>query len=106
MRLDDGKSYAGSAIDVAAVLAVADRISSAAELVDDAVVNLLSRLTFCAARAGRAYSQHGEALRTGMDRLGADLSQWSRAAAELAVALRASAVRYADAELSAAGRIA
>lgn len=41
-----------------------------------------------------------------MDRLGAELSQWSRAAAEIAVALRAGAVRYADADVSAAARIA
>ncbi|POY03268.1 hypothetical protein C3469_00705 [Mycobacterium kansasii] len=106
MRLDHGRSYAGSAIDVAAVLAAADRISTAAELVDEAAVNLLSRLTFCGARAGRAHLQQGDALRTAMDRLGAELSQWSRAAAEIAVALRAGAVRYADADVSAAAWIA
>ncbi|KZS53539.1 hypothetical protein A4G26_18930 [Mycobacterium kansasii] len=112
MRLDHGKNYAGSAIeagsaiDVTAVLAVADKIGSAAELVDDAAVNLLSRLTFGGASAGWAHSQHGEALRAGLDRLAAELSQWSRAAAEIAVALRAGAQRYADADLFAAGRIA
>ncbi|KZS84212.1 hypothetical protein [Mycobacterium persicum] len=112
MRLDHGKNCAGSAseagtaIDVTAVLAVADKIDAAAELVDDAAVNLLSRLAFGGSSAGRAHTQRGEALRTVLDRLAAELSLWSRAAAEIAVALRTGAQRYADADLFAAGRIA
>jgi hypothetical protein len=93
-------------IDVAAIHAVADRIDAAAELIDDAVANHLARLAFGGALAGRAHTARGEALRGGLDRLGVELSQWSRAAAEIAVALRAGAERYAEADVYAAARIA
>jgi hypothetical protein len=93
-------------IDVAAVRAVADRIDAATELIDDAVANHLARLTFGGALAGRAHTARGDALRGGLDRLAAELSQWSRAAVEIAVALRAGADRYAEADLYAAARIA
>lgn len=112
MRPDSGKSFAspgidtGSGIDVAAVYAVADRIGAAADLIDDAVANHLAGLVFGGAGAGRAHTARGEALRAGLDRLAAELSQWSRAAVEIAVALRAGADRYADADLYAAARIA
>lgn len=102
MRLDHG----GSDIDVAGVIAVADRISAAAGLVDDAAANLLARLTFGGACAGQAHIQRGEALRCGLDRLAGELSQWSRAAVEIAVTLRAAADRYANADRFAAARIA
>jgi len=45
-------------------------------------------------------------LRVELERLAAEVSRWSRAAVEIAVALRAGADRYADAELYAAARIA
>ena len=112
MRPDSGKSFAstgfdtGSSIDVVGVHAVADRIGAAADLIDDAVANHLARLTFGGSSAGRAHTARGEALRAGLDRLAAELSQWSRAAVEIAVALRAGADRYADADLYAAARIA
>ena len=93
-------------IDVAAVRAVADRIDAATELIDDAVANHLARLTFGGALAGLAHAARGDALRGGLDRLAAELSQWSRAAVEIAVALRAGADRYAEADLYAAARIA
>ena len=66
----------------------------------------LARLEFSGASAGRAHTARGDALRAALERLTAELSQWSRAAAEIAVALRAGADRYADAELYAAARIA
>ncbi|MGB9224708.1 hypothetical protein [Mycobacterium sp.] len=111
MRLDREKGYAptqyaSTQIDVAAVHAVADRISAAADIIDDAVSNHLSRLTFDGACAGRAHTARGDALRIALGRLTDELSQWSRAAGEIAVALRAGADRYADAELYAAARIA
>jgi alpha-beta hydrolase superfamily lysophospholipase len=93
-------------VDVVAVHGVADRLRAAAELIDDAVGAHLARLTFGGAGAGRAYAARGDALRAGLQRLAAELSQWSRASAAVAVALRASADRYADAELYAARRIA
>ncbi|KAA1248641.1 hypothetical protein F0Q45_19510 [Mycobacterium simiae] len=102
MRLNQ----AGSGIDVAAVVAVADRIGAAAQLIDDAAANLLARLAFGGAGAGQAHAQRGQALRCELDRLAAELSQWSRAAVEIAQALRAGADRYAEADRFAAARIA
>ena len=92
-------------VDVAAVYAVADRMVAAADVIDDAVANHLARLVFGGAYAGEAHVERADALRAALDRLVADLSQWSRAAAEIAAALRAGANRYADADLDAAARI-
>ena len=89
-----------------AVHTVADRFRAVAELVDGAVGEHLARLAFGGAGAGRAYAARGDALRAALQRLTAEVSQWSRASAAVAVALRSSAERYADAELYAARRIA
>ncbi len=93
-------------IDAAAVHAVADRFGAAAELIDDAVYDQMGSLAFGGFSAGRAHTARGDALRGALDRLAAELSQWSRAAVQIAVALRASANRYADADVYAAARIA
>ena len=93
-------------IDVAAVHRVADQLRAAAELVDRAVCDHLAALAFSGATAGRAYTARGDALRAELERLTAQLSQWSRASVAIAVALRSGAQRYADAELYAAARIA
>jgi hypothetical protein len=93
-------------IDPAAVYTIADRFGAAAELVDDAVYDHMVCLTFGGFSAGRAHTARGDALRGALDRLTAELSQWSRAAVEIAVALRASANRYAGADMYAAARIA
>ncbi len=93
-------------VDVAAVYAVAGQLSAAAEIIDGAVANHLTWLVFSGARAGRAHTAHGDTLRAALERLTAELSQWSRATAEISAALRAGADRYADAELYAAARIA
>ncbi|HTQ19201.1 type VII secretion target [Mycobacterium sp.] len=106
MRSDIPQSYGHATVDVAAVRAVADRFAAAAALVDRAADDHLARLAFGGASAGRAYIARGDALRTGLERLAPTLSQWSRAADEIAVALRVGADRYADAELFAAARIA
>ncbi|ORA12769.1 hypothetical protein [Mycobacterium asiaticum] len=95
MRLDNG-----------AVRSVAGQFSAAAELIDDAARMHLGHLAFDGARAGRSYAARGDAVRAGLAGLVADLARWSRAAAEIAVALRVGADRCADAELSAAARIA
>jgi len=92
--------------DSSAVLRVADQMGAAAELLDRAVADHLARLTFDGALAGRAHSARGDALRVQLERLTAEVTQWSRAAAETAAALRAGAENYADAELYAAARIA
>jgi uncharacterized protein YukE len=44
-------------------------------------------------------------LRAAVDHVADQLGQWSRAAAEIAAALRASADRYAEADANAAGRL-
>ncbi len=92
--------------DVAGVHRVADQLGAAAEILDRAIGDHLARLAFGAAGAGRAHNARGDALRAQLDRLTAEVTQWSRAAVETAAALRAGADRYADAELYAAARIA
>ncbi len=109
MRFDRGirpSAGARTEIDVAATHRVADQFSAAAQLVDGAVSDHLARLAFGGATAGRAHTARGDTLRVELERLAAELSQWSRASVEIAAALRASADRYADAELYAAARIA
>jgi Excreted virulence factor EspC, type VII ESX diderm len=102
MRFDNRQT----GIDTAAVHAVADRFSAAAELVDSAARDHMARLAFGGPCAGQAHVARGDAVRGGLDRLVAKLSQWSRAADEIAVSLRASASQYADADGYAAARIA
>jgi uncharacterized protein YukE len=92
-------------IDVAAVRSVADRFDGAAEVIDGAVRNHLAHLTFSGICAGRAHIARGDALCSALNRLSAQLTQWSRATVEIAAALRATADHYADAELRAAARI-
>lgn len=91
-------------IDVAAVQAIADRISAATDLLDNAVSHHLATLAFGGACAGRAYTSAGIALHTGLDRLAVELVQWSRATVEIAAVLRAGTGHYVDAELHAAAR--
>jgi Excreted virulence factor EspC, type VII ESX diderm len=107
MRFDSrARTLTHTGVDGAAIYAVADQMSAAAALVDGAVSEHLGRLAFSGTAAGRAHSARGDALRAGLDRLAAELSQWSRAAVGIGVTLRASADRYADAEQYAAARIA
>jgi hypothetical protein len=109
MRFDNRvrlPAFAHTGIDTAAVHAVADRFAAAAGLIDGAACDHMARLAFGGSSAGRAHTARGDALRAGLDRLAAELSQWSRAAVEIAVVLRASANRYADADVYAAARIA
>lgn len=109
MRFDRGvrqTTVARTEIDVAATHRVADQFGAAADLIDGAVSGHVSGLAFGGACAGRDHAARGDALRVQLERLAAELSQWSRASVEIAVALRAGADRYADAELSAAARIA
>ena len=110
MRFDSRVRHAAvdrTEVDVAAVHRVADQLRGAAELIDRAAVSdHLARLAFGGASAGRAHTARGDALRVELERLAAEVSQWSRASVEIAAALRAGADRYADAELYAAARIA
>jgi hypothetical protein len=106
MRFDNRAAFARTEVDVAAVQRVADQLGAVAGLLDRAAGDHLARLAFGGASAGRAHAARGDALRVEMERLTAEVTQWSRAAAETAAALRAGADRYADAELYAAARIA
>jgi hypothetical protein len=100
------RTFVATGVDVAAVYAVADQLSHAAEMIDDAVANHLTWLAFTGALAGRAHTARGDALCSAMERLAAELSRWSLATAEIGAALRAGADRYADADVYAAARIA
>jgi hypothetical protein len=92
-------------VDVAGLHAVARKYEAVADIVDGAVRTHLSGLMFDGAAAGRAHVARGDALRVAVNRVVDQLEQWSRAAAEIAAALRASADRYAEADVSAARRM-
>jgi excreted virulence factor EspC (type VII ESX diderm) len=92
--------------DSPGVRRVADQLAVAAELIDGAVGNHLAALTFGGATAGREHTARGDALRAELERLAAEVSRWSRAAGEIAGALRAGADRYDEADVYAAARIA
>ena len=92
-------------VDVGALRAIAREYETAAQVVDGAVRTHLSDFAFGAACAGRAYVVHGDSLRAALDDVVTSLRQWSRAAGEVAAALRASADRYQDADARAAERV-
>jgi len=91
-------------VDVAAVRDVAAEFDASAAVLDTAVGTQLSHLGFGGATAGRAYAARGDALRAALDRLAGGLTAWSRASAEIAAALRASADRYQRADERSATR--
>jgi hypothetical protein len=92
-------------VDVVALVAVARQYESAADVLDAAVRTKLSGLEFGGAGAGRMHVAHGDAIRVALDRVVDQLRAWSRACAEIAAALRASADRYAEADASAGRRV-
>ena len=96
-------TIARTQIDLSAARRVANQFAMAAEFIDRAASDHLSRLAFGGASAGRTHTARGEALRAELERL---VAQVSLASAEIGAALRSSAERYADAELYAAARIA
>lgn len=109
MRFDRGTrpvTVVRTEIDVAATHRIGGQFRAAADILDRALSDHLGRLAFGGAGAGRAHAARGDALRAELERLTADVGQWSRASVEIAAALRSSADRYADAELCAAARIA
>src|SRR5213083_2280678 len=91
-------------VDVAALLGVARQYEACADIVDGALRTHLN-LEFDGAGAGRMHVARGDALRAAVDRVVDQLRQWSRAAAEIAAVLRASADRYAEADARAARRM-
>jgi hypothetical protein len=92
-------------VDVAALLGIARQYETAADIVDGAVRSHLTGLAFDGAAAGRVHVARGDALRSAVDHVVDQLREWSRASAEIAAALRASAHRYADADAHAARRV-
>lgn len=90
-------------VDAAAVRAIAREYETVAAILD--ARTHLSDVDVGGAMAGRAYVEHGDALRTALFDLGSSLRQWSRATMEIAAALRASVDRYQDADSYAAGRV-
>jgi hypothetical protein len=92
-------------VDGGALLRIAREYDAVAETVDAAVRTHLTGLRFGGACAGRTHVARGEALRREIDGVVQQLRIWSRAAHEIAAALRDSADRYAEADAGAAGRI-
>jgi Excreted virulence factor EspC, type VII ESX diderm len=92
-------------VDVAAVIGVARQYEAVADIVDGAVRSHLTGLEFDGAAAGRMHVARGDALRFAVDHVVGGLRQWSRASAEIAAALRASADRYVEADAHAARRV-
>ncbi|WP_445168970.1 type VII secretion target [Mycolicibacterium sp. Dal123E01] len=92
---------ANTRVDTAAMRTAAQRFDTAADVLAG---GSLSRLQFDGGVAGRVHTAYGDALRSALDRLSAQVAQWSRAAEEVACALRTTADRYGDAELRAAGQ--
>jgi hypothetical protein len=92
-------------VDALALRTVANRFDDAAQLIDGAAHTHFGSLAFDGATAGRNYAGHGDALRLALNRLAGELGQWARATGEIAIALRASADRYIEADLNAAARV-
>jgi len=92
-------------VDVAALRNVANRFDDTARLIDRAVQTHFAKLAFDGTTAGRGYADRGDALRVALARLAGALTQWARASGEIAATLHASADRYADADITAAGRV-
>lgn len=92
-------------LDSAALCCVADCFDTTAVAIDSAARVRLGGLVFDGSVAGRDHVGSGEALRRALDGWAPELSRWSRASTEIAAALRAGAVRYGNAESSAADRV-
>ncbi len=103
--MGSGTAQYGVFLDIVVMRMIANRFDASAQLIEAAAQINLSRLTFSGATAGRAHIGRGDALRASLDQLTAEVSQWARASSEIAVALRAAADRYADAELRNVTRI-
>jgi hypothetical protein len=92
-------------VDTGSVLDAAHRYDTAAELLDTVLHTQLARLNFDGTRAGRSYTDSGDAVRDAVLRTCARLADWSRSAREIATLLRASVQNYADADGRAAHRL-
>lgn len=89
-------------VDTETLDSVATHFDDAADLIERAA---RTRLVFDGATAGRSYTAQGDEIRRSWDMLLADLSLWSRAAAEIAAALQTSADGYREADFSTAAGV-
>jgi hypothetical protein len=92
-------------VDVAALLGIAGEYEVVADAVDAVVRTRLAGLQFGGAGAGRMHVARGEAVRIAVDGIADRLREWSRASAEIAATLRATALRYDEADVHAGGRV-
>lgn len=88
-----------TSVDSAALHAAAQRLDTAAEIVQEAV-NV--RLAFDGSVAGRSHASSGAAVRSAVEQLVADLQQWASTAREAASALRTGADCHVVADADAA----
>jgi hypothetical protein len=91
-------------VDVAALLGVAGEYEFVADAVDAVVRTRLVDVQFGGAAAGRMHVARGEAVRFAVEGIADRMREWSRASAEIAAALRNTAVRYDEADAR-AGRL-
>lgn len=94
-----------TSVDPTALRAAAQRMNAAADVVDAVIGTRLGDLQFDGSVAGRTHTAAGDAVRGGMDRVVAAMTQWAAVARETAAALRAGAEMYADAESRAAATL-
>jgi hypothetical protein len=92
-------------VDVAALLDVARGYDALADAVDETLRTHLTRLSFDGAVAGRSYVARGDSVRHSIEHVGDAMRSWSRACAEIASAIRASADRYVESDGRAAQRV-
>src|SRR5262249_24003805 len=92
-------------VDVAALHAVARECETVADIVESAGRTHHPGVACHGGRPGRMPRGGGDARRAAVDRVVSQLRLWSRAPAEIAAALRASADRYAEADAGAARRL-
>jgi hypothetical protein len=92
-------------VDVTALLDVARGYDALSDAIEDTARTHLARTSFDGAVAGRAHTAQGNAIRRSVEQIGDAMRLWSRASAEIASALRASADRYVEADARAARRV-
>ena len=90
-------------VDVAALLDVAGEYQAAADAVDAVVRTRIAGLQFDGAAAGRVHVARGDAVHGAVAGIADQLREWSRASAEIAATLRATARRYDEADVRAGG---
>ena len=94
-----------ASVDPAALLVAAQRMDAAADIVLATLRTRLAGLQFDGSVAGRAHAPAGDAVRTAVDRLVADVARWASAARETSEALRTGAQAYANVESRAAAAL-